>query len=338
MTTDEAAPSRGARAWTLIKRTALDVRDDRLVGVSAEVAFFALLAIPPLLLVLAGAAGFVGDLVGAGTRASMRDAVVEALGGFLAPETMAETVRPTVDALFERGRGGLLSIGALLALWSSSRLIKVLIEAMNIAYDVEEWRSAWKRRAVAVGLTLGGLLALAVFFPLVVAGPNLGGAIDRRFGLGGVLDGVWRVLYWPGVVVLAVSILTTLYHAAPNWRTPWRRDVPGALLAAIGWVAAAFGLRLYVDIGFSESQFGPLAAPVVLLLWLYVSAFVVLLGAELNAEIERLWPSPEAGPKEGGRAARLRERARDLATRRRRDDRDPDPAGAADEDGDDGAP
>ena len=311
----------------LLLNTARDARDDRIVGVSAEVAFFALLAIPPLLLVLVGAAGFIGDLLGSGTRDAMRDAVVDALGGFLAPETMQRTVRPTVDALFERGRGGLLSVGALLAIWSASRLIKVLIEAMNIAYDVEEWRRPVRRRLLAVGLTAGGLLALALFFPVVVAGPELGDAIDRRFGLGGVIGAGWRVLYWPGVVASAISILTTLYHVAPNWSTPWRRDLPGAVLAGVGWIAAAFALRVYVDVGFSDSQFGPLAAPVVLLLWLYVSAFVVLLGAELNAEIERLWPAHNAGPKEGGRAARLRERARGLAPWRRTSRERDEPAG-----------
>jgi len=290
-------------------RTARDALEDRLVGVSAEVAFFALLAIPPLLLVIAGSAGLVGSALGPDVQDAIQDRLVTVLGGFLSPDARDNVLRPAVTSLFEPGRGGIISLGALLALWSASRLIKVVIEAMNIAYDVEEWRSAWKRRLVALGLTFGGILALAVLLPIVVAGPALGRSIDDAIGLGGVLGTAWRIAYWPVTAALVLAMLTTLYHVAPNWRTPWRRDVPGALLAGAVWVAAAFGLRTYVDVAISQSSFGPLAAPVVLLLWLYVSAFAVLLGAELNAEIEKIWPSPEGGPKEGGRMAALRARA-----------------------------
>lgn len=150
--------------------------------------------------------------------------------------------------------------------------MRVLIEAMNIAYGVEEWRSPWRRR--------------------------LGHAIDDGFGLGGILGPLWRVLYWPITISLSISMLTTLYHIAPNWRTPWRRDLPGAVLAGALWVTAAFGLRAYVDLAISETTLGPLAAPVVMLLWLYVTALSVLLGAELNAEIDKAWPTREAGPKQ----------------------------------------
>lgn len=301
-----ASSSRRRAAVTLARRTVSDAHADRIVGVAAEVAFFALLAIPPMLLVLAGAAGYVGDLLGPDVRASLRDWMVRSLGGFLAPETMDELVKPAVENLFARGRGGIISLGALLAVWSASRLTRVLIEAMNIAYDVEEWRPAWRRRLLAVGLTVGGILFLATFLPLLVAGPRLGQAIDVRFGLGGILGPLWRVLYWPVTVGLGISVLATLYHVAPNRQTPWRRDVPGAVLAATLWVAAAFGLRAYVGLAISQTAFGPLAAPAVLLLWLYVTALSVLLGAELNAEIDKVWPTREAGPKETGTGCHTR--------------------------------
>lgn len=248
-----------------------------------------------MLLVLAGTAGYVGDLFGPDVRDSLRDWAIRSLGGFLAPDTMDQFVRPAVEKMFERGRVGIISIGAAIALWSASRLMRVLIEAMNIAYDVEEWRPAWRRRILAVGLTAGAILFFAVFLPFLVVGPRLGPALDQRFGLGGILGSTWKVLYWPVAVGLGVALLTTLYHVAPNWPTPWRRDVPGAVLAATGWVVAAFGLRVYVGFAVSEGTFGPLAAPVVLLLWLYVTSFNVLLGAELNAEIDKMWPTREVG-------------------------------------------
>jgi len=284
-------------AKTLAERTIRDAREDRIVGVAAEVAFFALLAIPPMLLVLAGFAGYIRDLFGADVADGVRDWVTRGLGGFLAPDTMDESVRPTIDAVFSRGRGTVLSIGAVLAIWSASRLVRVLIEAMNVAYGVGEWRPWWRRRLVALGLTAGGVLVIAVFLPLVVAGPRLGPAVADRLRVDWLAT-VWPVLYWPAAATLGVLLLAVLYHVAPNWQTPWRRDIPGAVLAAAGWLAGAGALRLYVRYTITDADLGPLAAPLVLLLWFYVSSFVVLLGAELNAEIEKMWPTAGTGPKD----------------------------------------
>lgn len=283
-----------ATAWTLASRTVRDAWRNRITGLAAEVAFFALLSVPPLLLVLGGLAGYVSDIFGPVAAQEIRDWIMTGLGGFLDAQTLEDLVRPTVDDIFAEGRGGLISVGALLALWSSSRLIRVLIEAMNHAYDVETWRPGWKRRLMALGMTLGGVVAIIVILPLIVAGPQLGHAIDRRLGLE-VLDPVWSVAYWPAAIISGIALLTTLYHFAPNWQTRWLRDLPGAVFAAVAWIAAAGALRLYVSVSFGDSVAGPLAAPAVVLLWFYASAFVVILGAELNAEIERMWPSGDRG-------------------------------------------
>lgn len=291
--------SRTRQAYELVRCTIKDAAADRIVGRSAELAFFALLAVPPLLLVLAGLAGYIGAIFGPEVSDGIRVWVLRSLGGFLAPERMRESVGPVVDEIFSEGRGGILSIGAVVAVWSSSRVIRVLIEVMNIAYGVTSWRASLKRRIVALGLTAGGLLVGAVFLPLLVAGPLLGQAFDDLVGLGGVFGVVWRALYWPAAGVVAVALLATLYHIAPNLKTRWHRGVPGAVLAAAGWLVGAVVLRVYVRYTLSDDTLGPLAAPVVLLLWLYVSSFVVLLGAELNAEIEKMWPTRESGPREG---------------------------------------
>lgn len=284
-------------AIALARRTIRDARDDRIVGVAAQVAFFALLAIPPLLLVLAGTAGYIDSLFGPHVADGARDWLMRGLGGFLAPRTMEDLVAPTVDSVFAEGRGGILSLGAVVALWSSSRLVRVLIEAMNVAYDVAEWRPAWKRRLIAIGLTIGGIFVITVFLPMIVAGPRLGQAIGDRFGLGGIVGAIWLVVYWPAAATIGVALLATLYHFAPNWQTRWRRDLPGAVLAAAGWLVGAVTLRVYVRYTVSEQEVGPLAAPLVLLLWFYVSSFVVLVGAELNAEVEKMWPTRRAGPR-----------------------------------------
>ena len=321
MTDAPAPPERpvGLRAaLTLAVRTFKDAKEDRIIGVAGEVAFFALLAIPPLLLVLAALTGVIAGVVGADVQMSIQENVISGLGGFLSPEATEDFVRPAVEGVFSGdARGGVLSVGLLLALWSSSRLIKVVIEALNIAYDVQDWRSAWKRRLLVLGLTLGGIVAISIYLPFLIAGPRLGRAIDDWVGLGGTFETAWFILYWPLSIILGISLLTSLYHVAPNSHSPWRRDLPGSILAAVVWLAAAFALRLYVGVSVTDSAFGPLAAPVVLMLWLYVSAVAVLLGAELNAEVEKLFPTPESHPKAIPFASAALGRARAVTTRLR---------------------
>jgi len=296
---DEPAPKRGPWrvARDLTVRTLVEAREDRLLGLGAELAFFALLAIPPTLFVLAALIGAVGDLVGQDVRPQIAERLADALGGFLSGSARETFIAPTVDRIVLEGHSGILSFSVVIALFSSSRLARVLIEALNITYDVREWRSPAVRRLVALRLMAGGFLAAAIYLPFLVGGPNLGDWLDRELGIGHVAGFVWSVVYWPVAAGLGIAMLATLYHAAPNWGTPWRRDLPGAALAAGLWVAAAFGMRTYVSVTVSESAFGPFAAPVVLMLWLYAISLAVLLGAELNGEIEKAFPSSGSGPK-----------------------------------------
>jgi membrane protein len=107
------------------------------------------------------------------------------------------------------------------------------------------------------------------------------------------LAAAWRFVYWPIVGLVGVGMLASFFHWAAPWRTPWRRDLPGALLAAVSWLALGAGMRVYTSRFIEGGVFGPLAAPIAFLLWLYVTALAVLIGAELNAEIEKLWPKEE---------------------------------------------
>lgn len=286
------------RVGRLIAHIVSSIRKHRLVGVAAEVAFFALLSIPPMLLILAGVAGYVGGSIEPEGGRLLQERIVEGMARFIAPEAVDELVGPAVESLFERGRGGIVSVGILITLLSASRIVRVLIEAMNIAYGIEEWRRPWKRRLMAVAMTAGGVVTLGVFLPVILAGPEFGEVLASRIGRDGLLSATWWALYWPLSVGLGIALLTSFYNVAPNWKSPWRRDLPGAILAAGTWLGAAFALRVYVQTAIRGDVFGPLAAPIVLMLWLYVSAFAVLLGAELNAAIAKIWPLPEERPKE----------------------------------------
>lgn len=286
-------------AWALTFRTARDSIEDRLPGLAAEVAFYILLSLPPLLLVGLGAIGYTGELFGPETVEEVRLRILSAAAAVLTPSTMEDIVRPAVDTLLEQGRADILSIGAILALWSGSRALRVIVRAVTIAYDLEDRRTWWQHRLLGLGLTFAGVLTGAILLPLLVVGPRAGAALAERYGLSAIFDVVWTVLYYPTVVLVGLALLTWVYHVVPPVRTAWRRDFPGAVLAFVVWLAASSGLRFYAQ-GFVEpdSPYGLFGTPLVLLLWIYLSAVALLVGAELNAEIEKMWPTPD-GPYAG---------------------------------------
>lgn len=294
-------PLRGWRAVPgLVARTVVDARRDRVLGLAAEVAFFVLLSLPPALLAVLGALGFVSSVLGPDVTESIRERILDVAGTFLTESTSDEIVKPTLDTLLRGGRADVASVGVVLTLWSASRATTRLMEAVTIAYDVEDRRSALRRRLLALGLTLGGMLGVVIVVPILVAGPRLVEAVAEPLGLAGVLGVAWRFLYWPVVGLLGIGLLASFFHLATPIDTPWRRDLPGAAAAVILWLLFGVGLRLYATT-IEAGTYGPLAAPVVILLWLYVTGLAVLLGAELNAEIEKLWPAEAGhGPGEEG--------------------------------------
>lgn len=293
-------PVAGPRGWRglviLAKRTFVDSLGDRVPGLAAEVAFFLMLSLPPLLLVILGLLGYVADWVGPETVEDIKAVIVDALDNFLSQRTITDSVEPALDDLVEQGRADVLTIGAIVAIWSGSRAIRVVVDAVTFAYDLGDQRT-WRRKTlVGLGLTVALIISAIVLLPLLVVGPQFGSAVADQFGLAAVFETVWRVLYWPVVCVTGVVLLTWVYHIAPPWLTAWRRDLPGAVLALLIWLAGSFGLRFYAT-NFIEanSAFSVFTTPLVILLWLYVTALAVLVGAELNAEIEKLWPQP-GGP------------------------------------------
>ena len=278
-------------------RTVRDSFEDRLPGLAAEVSFYLLLSLPPLLLVGLGALGYVGDLFGAEAVDTVQQEIIDVAARVLSADTIDDVVRPAVEGLLAEGRADILSIGAILALWSGSRALKVIVQAVTIAYDLEDHRTWWQHRLLGLGLTVAGVLMLAVVLPLLVVGPEAGEALAGRFGLASAFETVWRIAYFPIVILLGLSLLAWVYHVVPPHSTRWRRDVPGALLAFVIWLVGSFGLRVYAtQFVESDSAYSYFGTPLVLLLWIYITSVALLVGAELNAEIEKLWPETDADP------------------------------------------
>lgn len=289
----DRTPDRLKGPVELVVRTATDSGEDRVPGLAAEIAFYVLLSLPPLLLAVLGSVGFVGEKLGAGFQETAVDRLLNLAATVLTAETMADLgLRDVVTQLVTEGRADVASIGFLVAVYSASRAVRVVLVALTIAYDLEDRRAAWKQRVWGIGLTVLGILVGLVVVPILIVGPGFGEVIDGWVGLGGIVGTLWSVLYWPTALVVATAAVASLYHFGAPWRTPWRRDLPGAVLAVVLWIAGSVGLRFYAQLSIQgRSTYAPFAGPLVLLLWVYVSAFAVLLGAEVNAEIEKMWPA-----------------------------------------------
>ncbi|MFD9125445.1 YihY/virulence factor BrkB family protein [Kitasatospora sp. NPDC059571] len=279
--------------WALLKDTTNTCVEYRVTGLAAEAAFFTLLSIPPLLLCLAGTLGYLDDILGAGTIDKLKQDIVSASGTVLSPDAVQQIVQPVLTGVFDNARPDLISIGFLLSLWSGSRALYIFIDTITVMYGLDGKRGIVKTRLMSLGLYLGALVIGSLVLPLLVAGPGLVvAALPDSAGL-------VNALYWPAAILLLVIFLTTLYHVAVPANTPWREDIPGALVALVVLVVCSVALRLYLissvegSSGGGPSVYGSLAAPVAVLLWIFVMALAVLIGAAMNAAIDRRWPSVE---------------------------------------------
>jgi membrane protein len=267
-------------AWgDVLRRVKTAISEDNLTLVAAGAAFFGLLAIFPALAALVAIYGLFTDPSTVGQQ-------MDAIGGFM-PGEAREVIGAQLEGVASAG-GTALSFGAglafLFALWSASKGVKSLMTALNIVYDEREERGFIKLNAVALGLTLAVLVFVLVALIAIAILP----AIVGMLGLPPLIENLARWLRWPLLGAIAVGILAVLYRYAPSRARPeWRWVLWGAVAATVLWLIGSALFSLYVsNFGNYNETFGSVAAVVVLMMWFYLSAFFVLLGGELNAEIE----------------------------------------------------
>jgi len=268
---------------------------NRVTGLAAEAAFFAILSLPPLVFGLAGTIGFVAERYQVAQVDVLKDRVIDLASRALTDSTVDAVITPTLDEVLRGGRFDVVSIGFLLALWSGSRALNVFIDTITIMYGLGGHRGIVKTRALSFSLYVVALVLGIVLVPLLLAGPDVVQAITP--------DSVnfLTQLYWPTVLLLSVGFLCTLYHLAVPVRKSWRSGLPGAFFTVTMWIIGAYLVRFVL--GFSTggtSIYGPLAAPIAVLLLLYVLSISVLIGAAINAAYDELrHPAQPAGPQTG---------------------------------------
>ncbi|WP_328993851.1 YihY/virulence factor BrkB family protein [Kribbella sp. NBC_01245] len=283
--------------WKLLTQTVGTCLRYRVTGLAAEAAFFAILSLPPLIFGLAGSIGFiVSRFFDAATIDQIKLEIAELAARALTDDSVQAVIVPTLDDVLAGGRPDVISIGFLLALWSGSRALNVFVDTITIMYGMGGKRGIVRTRALSFSLYCVALLIGVIVLPLVLAGPEaVADVLPARVEF-------LNQLYWPVVTVLSAGFLNTLYHLSVPVRTPWVSDLPGAFLALSLWILGSFLLRwtLQSTVG-GTSIYGPLAAPIAVLLWLYLTAIAVLIGAALNAVIDRMWPDKARKPAKASR-------------------------------------
>jgi membrane protein len=268
--------------WSALKRTVSEFRADNLTDWAAALTYYAILSIFPALIVLVAILGLAGD--------SATQSVLDNLNE-LGPGPATDIVSGAIKQIASnQGTAGIaLVLGLVAALWSASGYVGAFSRACNVVYEVEEGRPFWKLRPLQLAMSLLLILLVALSaIAVVVTGP-LAEQVGNLFGVGSTAVTIWDIAKWPVIVVTVITMLAMLYYGAPNVRQPgFRWITPGGVLGVGLWLLASAGFALYVaDFGAYNKTYGSLAGVIVFLIWLWISNLAVLLGAELNAELER---------------------------------------------------
>ena len=267
-------------SWTeLAKRTWNEILADDLLNLAAQQAYYFFFALFPALLTLISVASFF-------PVANLIDEVVRLMGRFAPPDVLT-IITDQIARISESKQGSILTFAFALTLWSSSGAMVSIITTLNAAYDITEGRPWWKTRLTAIALTLGVALFILISISLVLVGPTFAEHIAASLHLGAAFKWTWLLLQWPVVFAMVATGIGLVYYFAPDAEQDWVWITPGSIVATILWVVVSLGFKLYIAyFGSYNETYGTLGAFIMLLTWFYLSGLAILVGAEMNAEIE----------------------------------------------------
>ena len=283
----------------IFKRTLKEFIADNGFDLAAQQAYYFFFALFPALLTLLSVASFF-------SISNLIDDVVKMLAAMVPPEVLT-IIADQIAKISNSQKGGLLTVGFLLTLWSSSGAMLSIITTLNAAYDITENRPWWKVRLTALGLTLGMSVFILASLFLVLVGPTVAEHLAVTLHLGSVFKWTWWVLQWPLVFVLVATAIGLIYYFAPDAEQEWVWITPGSIVATALWVIVSLAFKLYIAyFGTYNETYGAIGAVIVLMTWLYLSGMAILFGAEMNAEIEHASPhGKNVGEKVPGEKRRI---------------------------------
>lgn len=278
------APGAGGQGlgW-LLKCAVKDFLDDDMPTYASALAYQIFFSLFPFLLFLIALIGFF----------NLPDffAWLQQQAALVVPAEAMDEIAPIILQL-QNEQGGLLSVGIVVAIWSASSGIRSAMHALNVAYDVKEGRPPWKRIPLSVLYTIGLALLLMLVAGLMVTGPAAMRWAAAQFGMEEAIVTVWTWARWPVAVLVMVLVVAIVYYVAPDVEQEFRFITPGSVLAVLVWIAASAGFGYYLkNFGNYNAMYGSIGAIIILLLYFYLSAAVLLFGAELNAVIEHNAPA-----------------------------------------------
>jgi membrane protein len=273
--------------------------EDNCLAMAAQLAYYFFFALFPALLFVVAVASYF-------PLTTLIDDIIARMGGFVPSEVLA-IITDQIKKISGEKEGGLLTFGMLLAIWSSSGAMTAIIDTVNRAYDIDEGRPWWKVRLTAIGLTIGVSVFTLASFALVTIGPTFAERLADALRLGPAFEWSWKILQWPVVFGLVSLAIAGVYYWGPDAEQDWVWLTPGAVTATMLWLGASLGFKYYVvNLGSYTETYGAIGAFMVLMLWFYLSGLAILIGAEMNAEIEHASPYGKAeGEKVPGQKRKL---------------------------------
>ncbi|MEF2097199.1 YihY/virulence factor BrkB family protein [Bacillus sp. CFBP9009] len=260
------------------KKLIKEIKEDRVTGLAAEQAYYYLLALFPLLILLLSLLPYLNIDI---------QTALDTIKTFMPAETMEVIEKNIINILSERN-GGLLTFGFLGTIWSASNGMNAFIHSMNIAYDVEETRNFIKARFISIVLTLGLVVAFIVMLGLPVFGKVIIDLLQQVIPIPEETQILFSLLRWVIAVVVISLVLTFLYRFAPNKSFPFKHVIPGAVTATVLWLGISLGFSFYVsNFANYSSTYGSLGGVIILMLWLYLSGLIFVIGGEINAILHR---------------------------------------------------
>jgi membrane protein len=280
----------GGITWKeLAKRVWTEMNEDDVWGRAAQLSYYFLLALFPLLLVMMALLGIFADK---GTE--LRDSLIAYLGQVM-PASAGELVHKTVDELSNASGAGKISFGLLATIWAASNGMGAISESLNAAYEVKETRPYWKTRLIAIGLTAALALLIVSALALLLYGFQIADAIAIKAGLGDAFTLTWKIVQWPIILFFILVGFNLIYYFAPDIKKQeWKWVTPGSLIGVALWLLVSFGFKTYLSYFNSYSAtYGSLGALIIMMLWFYFTGMAIMIGGEVNSEIENA--AAEAG-------------------------------------------
>lgn len=288
---------RGIKLKDFVVRVWKQILQDDIFGYAAQLSYYFLFSLFPLLICLTALLGIFAD-----TGSKLRMNLLEYLARVM-PESATELISRTLDEISKSSSGTKLSLGLIAALWTASSGMGAIINALNVAYNTEETRSWWKTRLISIGLTIifGSLLVIAATF--MFYGGTLGEKIADSCGLGNVFAFLWKIIQLFGIVIFVLLSFSIVYFFGPDLKErKWQIITPGAVAALALWIIVTLFFKLYLyRFDNYSATYGSLGAVIILLLWFYLTGAAILIGGEINSELEKIsqGKSTEEAPESG---------------------------------------